>query len=293
MIETSIPFETTVELLIYLFIGLAMLCIGLASTLDDMVALSVDRAWLSRALIANIVVGPVVALALVALIPMDPAAATVLLLLGFAPGGINAVQFSTKVPKRLAVAGALLVVLSMVSLVAAPIAAKFILPSDAELVLPFGELVFRVTLLIVAPLAIGAAIRARAPGVAETLYKPAMLVSTLAFIASVILSTGARQGALGDLGMASTIAFLIFILAMMAAGWFLGGPATEGRQILAVSTNLRNVGLVYVLAAHCCSDPGLGGAVLAFMAVMVPPNLVLTVACALWRKRMAKQSEPT
>lgn len=285
MMETSVPFDAAVELLIYLFIGLAMLCIGLASTLDDVVALGVERQWLSKALIANIVVGPLVAVALVALFPMDPAAAAVLLLLGFAPGGINAIQFSTKVPNRLASAGALLVVLSMVSLITAPIAARFIFPSNAEIAFPLGELIFRISLLIVVPTVIGAVVRARAPDLAESIYKPAMLVSTLAFIASVILSTGTRQGALGDLGTASAVAFLLFILAMMAAGWFLGGPTTEGRQVLAVSTNLRNVGLVYVLAAHCCGDPGLGAAVLAFMAVMVPPNFLLTVVCALQRKR--------
>ena len=285
MMETSVPFDALVELLIYLFIGLAMLCIGLASTLDDMVALGADRAWLSRALIANIVVGPFVAIALVALIPMDPAAATVLLLLGFAPGGINAVQFSTKVPKRLVAAGALLVVLSMVSLVTAPIAARLSLPSDAELALPVDELVFRITLLILAPLVIGAAIRARAPDLAEKLYKPAMLVSTLTFIASVILSMGTRQVALGEFGTASTVAFLLFILAMMAAGWFLGGPTTEGRQVLAFSTNLRNVGLVYVLVDGCCDDNLLAAALLGFMALMILPNAVLTVGCAVWRKR--------
>jgi hypothetical protein len=79
-----------------------------------------------------------------------------------------------------------------------------------------------------------------------------------------------------------------FILILMAVGWVLGGPAPDNRQVLAVTTNLRNVGLVYVLVDECCNDPLFSTAVLAFMAMMVPANLVLTVVTAIMRKRRAE-----
>lgn len=283
--ETSVPFDTTVELLIYVFITLAMLCIGMSATLDDMLALLRERSRAMRAIVANILVPPVVAFALVWLFPLDSAVATVLLLLAFAPGGINAVQFSTKTPGQIASAGELLFLLSAIGLVTAPVAAGWLLPAEASVSIPIDQLTFRIVALVAAPLAIGMAIRASAPGIAGKLYKPAMLISTIAFIASVILSLSVRQDALGVLGMDTAIAMLGFILILMAVGWVMGGPDADSRQVLAVTTNLRNVGLVYVLVDECCNDPLFSTSVLAFMAMMVPANLVLTIAGAVMRKR--------
>jgi hypothetical protein len=112
-----------------------------------------------------------------------------------------------------------------------------------------------------------------------------MLISTLAFIASVLLSLSVRQDALADLGAGTAVAMFGFIVILMAVGWVLGGPAADHRQVLAVTTNLRNVGLVYVLVDECCGEPLLSISVLAFMALMVPLNLVFTVTIAVMRKR--------
>lgn len=285
--ETPVPFDATVEFLIYVFVTLAMLCIGMSATLGDMLALLRDRTRTARAIFANSVVPPVVAFILVSLIPMNDAAARVLLLLAFAPGGINAVQFSTKSPGQLAAAGELLFLLSAIGLVTAPIGAGWLLPADAAIGIPIGQLSFRVVALVVSPLAIGMAIRAAASGIAEKVHKPAMLISTLAFIASVLLSLSVRQDAIAKLGAGTAIAMLGFILILLAVGWVLGGPDPERRQVLAVTTNLRNVGLVYVLVDGCCSEPLFSTSVLGFMAIMVPVNLVFTVACAVMRKRRA------
>ena len=286
--DSAVPFDTTVELLVHVFITLAMFCIGMSATLGDMLELLRERTRVTRAIIANSLVPPVVAFAIVALFPLDDAVATVLLLLAFAPGGINAVQFSTKSPGQIATAGELLFLLSAIGLVTAPLAAGWLLPEEAAISIPVDQLAFRVIALVAAPLAIGMWIRAIAPVIAGKLYKPAMLISTLAFIASVLLSLSVRQDALAELGTGTAVAMLGFILILMAVGWVLGGPAPDNRQVLAVTTNLRNVGLVYVLVDECCNDPLFSTAVLAFMAMMVPANLVLTVVTAIMRKRRAE-----
>jgi BASS family bile acid:Na+ symporter len=283
--ETPVPFDATVELLLYVFIMLAMLCIGMSATLSEMLALLRDPTRVTRAIIANSLIPPVVAFALVSLFPMNDAAATVLLLLAFAPGGINAVQFSTKSPGQLAAAGELLFLLSAIGLVTAPIAAGWLLPADAAIGLPIDQLAFRVIALVVVPLAVGMAVRAAAAGIAEKLYKPSMLISTLAFVASVLLSLSERQDAVAGLGAGTAVGMLGFILILLAVGWMLGGPGPDERQVLAVTTNLRNVGLVYVLVDGCCADALFSTSVLAFMALMVPVNLAFTVASAIMRKR--------
>ncbi|MCP4306449.1 MAG: hypothetical protein GY788_16595 [bacterium] len=64
----------------------------------------------------------------------------------------------------------------------------------------------------------------------------------------------------------------------------------SGRVALAVDTNLRNVGLVHVVVNRCCGDPLLPAAVFAFMALMVPPNLILTLYNAFWHRRHGASS---
>jgi BASS family bile acid:Na+ symporter len=279
------PFDFLVDALISAFLALALFGIGLSATFGDMLGLLQDRTRLFPALAANVLCAPLVALLLVWLIPMEPAAATVLLLLAFLPGGINAVQFSTKAPGQLATAGELLIVLSVISLLVAPFAAQLLLEPEGPLSLPWDRLLLRVGAFVLVPLLLGMWIRARVPTWAEKLYKPAMLISTLCFIASVVISLGLRQDALGELGSGAALAMLAFVVLMMAVGWFLGGPDPDSRQVLAVSTNLRNVGLAYVLVEDCCDDPLLASAVLAYMAIMVTPNLLLTVGCGIARKR--------
>lgn len=277
------PFDPLANALIVVFIVLAMLCIGLAVRWSDILAAITDKRRTGRALVANLVVAPLVAVVLVAALPLPPATATVLLLLGFAPGGINAVQFSTKSKGYLASAAALLFILSLASLITAPLAAGFVL---GELTgPPYGLIAIRAALLILLPLVAGIAIRNAAPEIAEKLYKPAMLVSTLSFVASVFASLAQRQDAVSELGTTTVVALVAFVLILMLVGWLFGGPESGHRQVMAVTTNLRNVGMVYVIVAECCADSQLPSAVLAYMALMVPLNLVLTIFLTFWRKR--------
>ena len=284
--ETSVPFDAPAEWSIYVFMFLASLCIGLSATVRDIANVLQDRVRTRRALMANLLIPPIVAVALGFVFPLEPSAQTMLLLIAFAPGGINAVQFSTKVPGELANAGAILVLLSAISFVTAPIAAVLLLRDQGGAIsLPFAEISTRIALLFLLPAVIGMCLRKASNHMADKLYKPAMLVSLLAFIASVVLSTGARQEGLDQFGSGATLAFLAFVLILMAVGWAFGGPGIEGRQVLSVSTNLRNVGLVYVLVDGCCADNGIAAAVLGMMALMILPNLLLTIGCAVWRKK--------
>ena len=282
---TSVPFDTAVELLIYAFLVLAMFCVGMSATISDVLAVLRNRSQLYRALAANLLAPVIIALGVIWMFPLEPSVQTMLLILAFAPGGINAVQFSTKVQGHTAAAGAMLLLLSTVSLVTAPLAAKLLLPGDAKIAIPYLELLFRAIVLVAAPTAIGMFLKRKNPSLAGKLYAPAMVVSLVCFIASVVLSTAVRKEGLAEFPSGTGTAFMAFILALMATGWALGGPDSSDRQILAVSTNIRNVGLVYVLVDGCCGDDLISSAVLGLMSLLILPNLILTVTCNVLRKK--------
>ena len=288
--DSPLPFGDLAGLLINVFIALAMLCIGLSATLREMTASVRKPDQLLRVLAANVLIPPIIALLLIGLLPLQRPVAIVLFLLALAPGGINAVQFSTKAQGQNAAAGALLILLSVIGLILAPAAAKLIIPVDAFARIAWDLLVLRIAGVIAVPLIAGILIRRFGPETAEKIYKPAMIVSTLSFIGSVILSFGLRQGAVAELGAISLLAMAIFIVSLMLTGWGFGRNDPEFRQVLAVCTNLRNVGLVYLLVDACCVNPLYSASVLAFMALMVPCNLVLTVLCAIARKRRTRKA---
>ena len=118
-----------------------------------------------------------------------------------------------------------------------------------------------------------------------------MIISTLSFIASVMLSLSVRQDAAAELGLSTVAAMLVFILSLMGLGWALGGQDTEFKQVLATCTNLRNVGLVYLLVDECCFDPKYAASVLAYMALVVPANLAFTITCSVARKRRERAAQ--
>lgn len=289
--ESLLPFEETVTLFIHIFISLAMLCIGMSATLREMGDTILEHEKLTRVLAASVFIPPIIVLLIILVFPLPRPVSIVLFLLAVAPGGINAVQFSTKAPGQTVAAGALLVLLSIIGLFLAPAAAQIVLPVDALERVAWGQLFIRIVGVIGVPLFIGIAIRRFAPEVAEHVYKPAMLISTVSFIASVVASLSVRQEAAADLGVVSLFAMLVFILSLMALGWFLGGSDPEFSQVLAMCTNLRNVGLVYLLVDACCFNPFYSASVLAFMALMVPSNLVLTIVCAVARKRRNRPAQ--
>jgi BASS family bile acid:Na+ symporter len=81
---------------------------------------------------------------------------------------------------------------------------------------------------------------------------------------------------------------LILIVGGLIIGWLFGGPSEVTRQVLAVNTSMRNVGLCLVIATRAFSTPDVEVAVLAFAALMVPPNMLFTLYHAVKAKRAQK-----
>ena len=76
----------------------------------------------------------------------------------------------------------------------------------------------------VAPLLLGIVIRKCAPSIAAKIAQPLNLISTVSFIAAVILSISVKKAAMGQVGLAGVAAMLILILGSMVIGWVLAGP---------------------------------------------------------------------
>jgi BASS family bile acid:Na+ symporter len=232
---------------------------------------------MARALIANLVLVPLLGLVLVQLFPMTPAVAAGILILAAAPGALFAVQFTSRAKGAISFAAALLFVLTIVALLVTAPLAGLLLQTDTTLRLPIGRVARGLVLYLLLPLLTGFALQRWAPGLAGMLRKPSVLVAGISFPVVVILTIGMKSAATRALDAPAVIALLLLVLGGMVIGWLLGGPETATRRVLATSTGMRNamVALLVALTSFPGSDVDL--VVLAFSALMIPPNLIFTI----------------
>jgi BASS family bile acid:Na+ symporter len=163
-----------------------------------------------------------------------------------------------------------------------------VLPAHVELVVPYARYLAFVLIFLILPLLAGMLLLGKAPTAATKLSKPLGLLSLVVFIAFMVVSGAARKAAAGEIGVVAVAVILLFIVVSMAIGWFIGGPARETRQVLATATGIRNV--VLCMAIVQASAPGHPVLVplFAFSLLMVPPDMLFTIYCAVRAKRIAR-----
>lgn len=278
------------KLLALLFLISTMFSIGLRSGMTSLRSLLASRSLLSRALVANLVVAPLLGLALVRLLQLPWESAGAVMLLACVPGGLGSVQFTSQVRGEEALPGATLVLLNVVAVLISPLILRMALPAGVELTLPYGRLFIFFALCILIPLAGGIFLRDRAPGTALRLSRATGLVGVVAFVAFIIVTRNFRMEAVASVGGLAVGAMVLFILASMAAGWLMGGPRPETRQLLATATSMRNAALCLAIAKNTPSGDAVITPLVAFSLLMVPPNLLLTLYGGIRCRRAAARA---
>lgn len=273
------------------FLITTMLSIGLKITPGDLLSSLRDRSLMIRSLVANFVIVPAMGLLLVSMVPMSTDAAVGLMLMAAMPGGLNAIQFTSKAPGALSYAATLLFVLSLLAVLVSPALAAWMLPWEkSDLVLPLGRVIGVLLAAVVLPLVAGFALHHWCGSLSERLAKPMALVGTVTFVVAVVLLMAWRKAAMSSLSGAEVAAMLGLIVASMVVGGLLGGPATDTRRILATATSMRNAALGLVIALNSFPDRTVDVAVIAFSALMIPPNMLFTIYEIVRGRRKAKHA---
>jgi BASS family bile acid:Na+ symporter len=260
----------------YLFLVSAMLGIGLEVTGRQILQALRDPGLVGRALVANVVLVPLLGLVLVRLVPMSPDVAAGLLILAAAPGAPFAVHFTARVKGGTAIAAALLFLFTLVSLLVTAPLAGLLVGSETPLQLPARRLVASAVLLLLVPLLAGFALQRWVGGLARAARRPVHLCAAVAFPVVMLLTMGMKSSATRTLGVPALVAILLLVAGGMLVGWLLGGPEPSTRLVLATSTSMRNAVVALLIALASFPDSDVDLAVLAFSALMVPPNLLLT-----------------
>lgn len=276
-----------------IFVVGAMAYIGLSVSSAQVRELLHNRKRVALGLVANVVLVPLLALALIALFEMPSEAEVALLLLGLAPGGMNVLQFTTKISGRLAHAAAALFVLTVVALVMMFVAVLFIPLPRAPGEVTVAAVTSAVLVAVIAPMALGGFVRRHRPELANRLARPVNLISTVAFVAAMVVGASVRSEASQLLSGTVLLVLALFVAGTLLIGWATGGRDPVRRQFLATVTSIRNAGLVLLLALVLYPQSGIDVVILAYITFMIPPNAVITIGSMLRDKRRQKQAAET
>lgn len=264
---------------VVVFVVSSMLSIGLAARSAEIIAPVRRPAWVLRALIANFVLAPVVALSIVHLFPLDPGYELGLLLLAFAAGSPLLPKLAEAGRTDVAGATALMVLLMAGSVVAMPLALPLLVKGMQ--VNPW-QIAAPLVILMLAPLLLGMAGQRFAPRAGAKLLPAVTKIANIGFIAVVILICGTNITALvGVLGSGAIGAAILFIVLLFALAWALGGTNPAGRRLLGYATGARNTGAALLTAEVSATEPK--AAVMLIVTGVV--GLLLLLAATAWVRR--------
>ncbi len=275
-------------LLALVFLIASMLSVGMQTGIADLRSLVESRSLLLRSLMANFVFVPLVGIALAHLLPLPLGAAGALVLLACTPGGLSAIQFTSRVRGEATLAGAILLLSGVLAVLVSPAMIRVASPASVDLSLPYGRVLGFVALAMLLPLGIGLFVRSGAQGAALKLAKPMSLLALVAFVAFMVATGSLRKEAVGSIGAPAVGAMALFFVASMVIGWLMGGPASESRQVLATATSMRNAALCLVVAQVSPWGDAVMTPLIAFSLLMVPPNMLYSVFNLVRAKRRAR-----
>ena len=264
---------------VVIFVVSSMLSIGLAARSAEIVAPLRSPVWVLRALIANFVLAPAVALSIAAVLPIDHGYKLGLLLLGFAAGSPLLPKLAEAGRADVASATALMVLLMAGSVVVMPLALPLFVKGVQ--VNPWRIAAPLVVLMLV-PLLLGMAGQRFAPQTGAKLLPAVTRTSNIGFVAVVLLICGTNLTALaGVLGSGAIGAAILFVVLVFAGAWALAEPNAAGCRLLGYATAGRNVGAALVVAEASAAEPK--AAVMLIVTGVV--GLVLLLAAATWVRR--------
>jgi BASS family bile acid:Na+ symporter len=252
-----------------LFVVARNLAVGLSITPLDVRSLLRDRGFVGRALLANVVVVPLLGLILARTLTLPADVALAIVLLAAVPGGVDLLARRERGDTAAYVPAALMGLLSLVAVVVSPVVRLMIDQAEPPLTSSYGGLLAVAVLGVLVPLAAGILVRRLAPAAADVLGRVVVGVAVGLFVlaaAATLVVKGEHVRALGIRGVGVLLAFL---LGAAAVGWWLGGPVKHLRRVLARATATRNAGLCLLIAAVSFPHRGVDVAVIAFVVIVV------------------------
>ena len=248
-----------------------------------------DGIFILNAAFFGFVVGPLLAILVSRVVPLEEPYAIGLLILSLCPCAPNLPSTVVKAKGDASHGLAMLIVGVAGTMIALPVLVPLIVPG---LSVEPAAIAGPVLLLVMAPLVLGMASRRVAPGLVSAFEPPvriAVAIAALAFLVLVVIVFG--EGFLLSVGKFATLALVLFLGGLTAISYRFGlGLAQDKRSVIALGLGSRNVGAAL---APLVATTAIDQRAIVMVALSIPVMIVLgPVSAALFARRSGQISPP-
>jgi BASS family bile acid:Na+ symporter len=276
--------DRLINLLVTITLIEMMALIGLQVSFARLVETVKDWRLIARAAVANYLMVPALAAALLVAFEASPMVAAGILVLAVCPGAPFGPPLVGMARGEVAQAVGLMAVLAGSSAIVSPLLLQFLLPwvagSETLRIDAVGIVVALLTTQLL-PLLLGLFLKYRWPQLADRLANPFELVSKILNLCVAVLILATQFQMLAQIRARGFLGMLILLAGTLAIGWLLGGSERDARRTMALTTSLRNVGVgLVIVTANFVGTPAVSAA-LAYGIFEVLGSLLV----ALWWSR--------
>ena len=246
--------EIVLNVAIVVFIAGVLFTAGLEVTFRQVFEPMKNAGLVARALVANVLLVPLVVYAMSVFFPLEPPFMIGVLLYGFASG-------APYTPKLVNVAGgdvpnsiAATMLLTVLTILYMPFVLPFLVPGSE---IGIWEIAKPLLLQMFVPLMIGLGIRHLSERAATRLLRPANVVVNLSALTFLVLALVLHWDELvATAGTGALASAIVLTLVAFGIGYALGPGRLRGRVTLGLITTARNIGAAATIAtANFRDDP--------------------------------------
>ncbi len=250
------------SLILPIALGTMMLGMGLSLVPEDFQRVGKYPKAVAIGLISQLVLLPLIGLAIAKIVPMQPAIATGLMILALCPGGVssNLVTFLAKGDVALSVT--LTALSSLITIFTIPVfanlASQHFFGQSAAVELPIGTTILQIFVITFLPIAIGMSIRQFAPNLSAKLEKVTSVSAAVLLAVIILLLIVKEWSRLPNFIVQVGVGVLLLNVLSMAAGFYLSKffKLNPKQQIcISIEVGLQNGTLAIGITAGLLNNP--------------------------------------
>jgi BASS family bile acid:Na+ symporter len=265
--------ETLSVLSLLVFVIGSMASMGLSLKMKQIIEPLKDLKLVVLALVVNFVLVPVVAYLITLILPLDQSLEIGLILLATAAGAPFLPKLAEVAKGNIAFSVGLMVLLMVVTIIYLPIVLPLLLQGVA--VSPW-DIAQSLIVMMLLPLAIGLFVNARYEEIAANIQPTFAQASNIAILVLTVLGLVLNfKSMIGLVGSWGILAGIIFIVASLLIGYFLGGSDSSVKSVMGLGTGQRNISAALVVAGQ-----NFGMDVVTYLMVIAVVGLVVLMPLA-------------
>ncbi len=243
--------QTLLSMSVFTFTVSSMLAVGLGYTLQEIVEPLREPTAVLRALVANFVLVPLLAVLITRALPLQPGLEIGVILLGCAAGAPFLIKLTKTARGDIARSATLLVLLVPVTVVFMP----FVVPRLAEGAnVSTGAIAVQLASTLILPAVLGLVLKAKVPRWADRARPIMGIVSTIALVALFVATLALNVSAILALGFLAFVAAVGLLAGAFAAGYLLARPGHGRRTVLGLGTAQRGIAPATLVASQDIAD---------------------------------------